>query len=135
MRSATARFQLLYPLGLINLHSAVGFAPAEVGLFSHTNPLTDLADRLALPQQNVSLSQLVNDLFGVVAFLGIVQISSYGVFATLDLDEKFGLGQQLGKAFGLNMYMSSQRIFELRSPASRRSAVSSLADISRIINS
>ena len=77
----------------------------------------------------------MNDLFGVVAFLGIVQISSYGVFANLDLDEKFGLGQQLGKAFGLNVYMSSQRIFELRSPASRRSAVSSLADISRIINS
>ncbi len=51
-----------------------------------------------LPQQNVSLSQLVNDLFGIVAFLGIVQISLYGFFATLELDEDFGASSTAWKS-------------------------------------
>jgi hypothetical protein len=66
--SGILSFQRFQPLRLAHLHPAIRFAPAVIGLLADTELFTHPADVLALAQQYIRFTQLVDYLFGVISF-------------------------------------------------------------------
>ena len=62
--------KMLQALGLIDAQAAVLLLPAVVGLLGDLELSTDIGDRFPLGQQDLGLTQLDDDLFGVKSFLG-----------------------------------------------------------------
>jgi len=59
--------ELLQPLGVVGLHTAVLVAPAVKGVLGDLQGLGDLGNALALAEQQLGLAELADDLVGGVA--------------------------------------------------------------------
>ena len=66
-KSRILLLQILDPLHLVRLQSAELLAPALVGELRHADPPNSISNSAALRCQNIDLTQLGNDLFGLVS--------------------------------------------------------------------
>src|SRR3546814_1569390 len=58
--------QILHPASLIRLQTTILLAPAIIGLLADRDPPAGLGGRAALAQHNLHLTQLPDDLLGLV---------------------------------------------------------------------